>query len=159
VLVNGKKVTIPAGVGLAEPKNSGPCPSEPLPHGDCTTGAIYTAQVANSPIHTHSTSGLIHIEADRPGTFTLGEFFDEWGVRLTANCLGGYCTGKGSELRAYVDGKLSAGNPRAIVLTDRQEIALVFGRGSDFRAVPAHYTGGWPGLGCGGSGETSCFPP
>ncbi|HEY4348682.1 MAG TPA: hypothetical protein VGM80_13925 [Gaiellaceae bacterium] len=159
LIVNGNRVTVPAGIGLAEPKDSGPCPPDrPPPVGDCLTHHVFTAQVANSPIHTHSTSGLIHIEPDRAGTFTLGQFFDEWGVRLGTSCLGSYCTGGGRELRAYVDGKRVSGDPRSIVLTNRQEIAVVFGGPADFASVPGTYKGGWPGLGCGGPGEHSCFP-
>src|SRR6476646_8844013 len=44
-----------------------------------------------SPLHTHATSGLIHIEAERELRFTLEMLFTEWGVRLTDNCVGGYC--------------------------------------------------------------------
>jgi hypothetical protein len=155
VIVNGRHVTIPAGVGLAEPMDTGPCPNGPAPTGDCRTGHIVVAQVANSPLHTHSTSGLIHIEPDRRGTYTLGQFFDEWGVRLTSTCVSGYCAGGGKELRAFVDGK-RVRDPRAIVLTNRQEIAVVFGGPGAFASVPSTYKGGWPGLGCGGPGEFSC---
>jgi hypothetical protein len=157
LIVNGRRITIPAGVGQAEPRDSGPCPAAPLPVGDCATGHVDVAQVANSPLHTHSTSGIIHIESDRPGTFTLGQFFDEWGVRLTVSCVGGYCSGGGRQLRVYVDGRRAA-NPRAVVLGNRQEIAVVFGGPDALRSVPAGYRGGWPGLGCGGSGESPCLP-
>ena len=159
LFVNGRKVTVPAGIGLAEPIDNGPCPNAGLgAQGDCVTRHIFTAEVANSPIHTHSTSGIIHIEPDRPGIFTLGQFFDEWGVRLSSDCVGGYCAGGGKQLRVYVNGKRSSGNPRSIVLTNRQEIAVVFGGRGDFGSVPSTYSGGWPGLGCGGAGESSCFP-
>ena len=156
--IDGRKVTIPAGVGLAEPVDRGPCPPAPgnLPQGDCATKNVYTAAVANSPVHTHSTSGIIHIETDRKGKVTLGAFFDEWGVRLTSTCIGGYCVGGGRELRAYVNGQRVSGSPRNIVLTNRQEIALVYGGANNFRSIPRTYTGGWPGLGCGGPGEFSC---
>ena len=87
LIVNGRKVLVPAGVGQAQPVDRGPCPPGPL-FGDCATHHIFTAAVATSPLHTHSASGLIHIEADRPGSFTLGEFFDEWGVRLNSSCIG-----------------------------------------------------------------------
>ena len=153
VIVDGKKVTVPAGVGLAEPVDRGSCQPQV---GDCATGHFFTAAVANSPIHTHSASGLIHIEPDRPGTYTLGEFFDEWGVRLNSSCIGGYCTGNGKELRVFVDGRRVSGDPRSIVLTNRQEIAVVFGGPGDFGSVPSTYKGGWPGLGCGGVGEFKC---
>jgi hypothetical protein len=158
LIVNGRHVTIPAGVGMAEPYDTGPCPKGPVTVGDCTTGHIYVAKVAVSPIHTHSTSGIIHIESDRKGGFTLGQFFDEWGVRLTSRCVGGYCTRAGRQLRVYVNGKRVA-NPRAVPLLNRQEIAVVYGGPGAFRDVPASYRGGWPGLGCGGRGEVSCLPP
>ena len=103
-------------------------------------------------------SGLIHVEADRKGSFTLGQFFDEWGVRLSASCLGSYCSGGGKELRVYVDGTRAGGDPRLIVLTNRQEIAVVFGGPADFRSVPTSYGGGWPGEGCGGPAEQACYP-
>jgi hypothetical protein len=160
VIVNGRRVTIPAGVGHAEPVDAGPgrCPKPPgALSGDCASGHFFVAKVALSPLHPHSTSGIIHIEADRPGTFTLGEFFDEWGVRFDSSCLGGFCTGNGKELRVYVDGKRTTGDPRSIVLTNRQEIAVVFGGPGDFNSVPATYSGRMP-VGCGGHGEHSCFP-
>jgi hypothetical protein len=153
VIVDGKPVTVPAGVGLAEPVDRGSCRPRV---GDCATGHFFTAAVANSPLHTHSASGLIHVEPDRRATYTLGEFFDEWGVRLSATCLGGYCAGAGKQLRVFVDGRRVAGDPRRIVLTNRQEIAVVFGGQGDFASVPSTFKGGWPGLGCGGPGETRC---
>ncbi len=150
VVVDGRRVVVPAGIGLAEPVDDGPC--RPATIGDCGAGDFYTARVAVSPLHTHSASGIIHIESDRHAVYTLGQFFDEWGVRLTGRCLGGYCAGGGKELRVYVNGRLAAGDPRAIVLGNRQEIAVVYGR-PPFRSVPATYTGGWPGAGCGGPGD------
>jgi len=158
VVVNGRKVSVPAGVGIAEPVDRGPCPPLGGKRGDCATGHGYFGQVANSPVHTHSASGLIHIEADRAGPYTLGQFFDEWGVRLDAQCVGAYCTGAHGQLRVFVDGRRHRGDPRAIVLTNEQEIAVVYGRARAFRTVPSTYRGGWPGGGCGGAGERSCLP-
>jgi hypothetical protein len=152
VVVDGNTVTVPGGVGLAEPVDRGPC--QP-PVGDCATGHFFTAEVANSPLHTHSASGLIHIEPDRQGVYTLGQFFDEWGVRFDSNCIGGYCSRGVKELRVYVDGRRVSGDPRSVVLTNRQEIAVMFGGPGDFDSVPT-YEGVWPGLGCGGPGERAC---
>jgi hypothetical protein len=158
VIVDGRRIAVPAGVGLAEPVDGGPCPPTSPKIGDCAGGHFFTAAVANSPLHTHSASGIVHIESDRPGVFTLGEFFAEWGVRLDARCLGGYCAGGGKQLRVYLDGKRAAGDPRRIVLANRQEIAVVYGGPGAFASVPATWTGGWPGAGCGGPGEHSCLP-
>jgi hypothetical protein len=150
VIVDGRKVEVPAGVGMAEPADRGPCPSGLGTSGDCATGESFFGQVANSPLHTHSSSGVLHIESDRRHRFTLGEFFDEWRVRLDGRCIGAYC----GKLRVFVDGRRRSGDPRRIVLGNHQEIAVVFGRGH----VPTRYTGGWPGGGCGGYRERSCVP-
>ncbi|HUY58691.1 MAG TPA: hypothetical protein VMV16_03190 [Solirubrobacteraceae bacterium] len=157
VIVNGQAVTVPAGIGMAEPFDFGPC-SPFFSDGDCATGSIFDGLVADTPLHTHSTSGIIHVETDRPGVFTLGQFFDEWGVRLNQNCVGGYCTGGGKEMRVYVNGDRVAGDPRDLVLTEHQEIAVIYGGPGAFNSVPSTYVGGWPdpGGGCGGAGEPSC---
>jgi hypothetical protein len=34
-----------------------------------------------SPLHTHDTSGIIHVESPTVRSFTLGEFVDLWGGR------------------------------------------------------------------------------
>jgi hypothetical protein len=158
VIVKGRKVAVPAGIGLAEPDDTGPCARGLPRRGDCASGHFFVAAVANSPLHTHSSSGLIHVESDRPATFTLGQFFDEWGVRLDASCLGAYCDGPAGRLRVFVNGRRASGNPRRVVLRNHQEVAVVYGGNSDFAAAPKRFTGGWPGLGCGGRGELSCLP-
>jgi hypothetical protein len=157
VVVDGRPVTVPAGVGMAQPVDNGPCPAIGRGLGDCAAGHFYTFGVAVAPIHTHSTSGLIHIESDRPAAFTLGEFFDVWGVRLSKTCVGGYCTGGGGALGVYVNGRRVKGDPRNVVLTNRQEIAVAYGTPAQLRAAPSRYTKGWPGAGCGGAGERSCL--
>ena len=139
-------------------RGPGPCPPPPENRaiGDCAPGHFFAPKVAISPLHPHTTSGIIHIESDRPGTFTLGQFFDEWGVHFNARCVGGYCTGNDKELRVFVGGKRVSGDPRRVVLRNRQEIAVVFGGRSDFRSVPSTYTKRWP-AGCGGPAEPPCI--
>ncbi len=145
IIVDGRKLTIPAGVGQAEPVDDGPgrCPPPPAPppDGDCAAGHFTTPLVAISPLHAHTTSGILHIESDRPGRFTLGQFLEEWGVHL------------GKDLRVYVDGK-RAGSPRSVVLRNGQEIAVVVGAAGG--PIPSSYTGRLP-AGCGGPGERACF--
>ena len=53
VIFNGKSVTVPAGIGIR--------PNE----------CLYW-------LHTHDTSGVIHIEAPQVTTFTLGQFIQIW---------------------------------------------------------------------------------
>jgi hypothetical protein len=160
LIVDGRRIVVPAAVGEVEPVDRGPGPCPPPPEnraiGDCAPGHFFTANVTLSPLHPHSASGIVHIESDREGTFTLGQFFDEWRVRFTARCLGSYCTGAGKELRVFVGGKRVGGDPRGLVLRDRQEIAIVFGGPDAFNSVPSSYAKRWP-VGCGGPGERACI--
>jgi hypothetical protein len=110
VYVNGKHIAIPPNIGIG-------------PHG-----SFY------SPLHTHDTSGIIHLESATVRSYTLGEFFRVWGVRLTARCIDGHC----GKLDAFVDGRRVVRNPGDIRLTQHEEIALVFGRRP--QQIPSHYS-------------------
>jgi hypothetical protein len=79
-----------------------------------------------SPLHKHASSGMIHIEASRNQRFTLGMLFTEWGVRLTTDCVGGYCR-PGTPVSAYVNGDRTSEPMRDIVFRKGEEIALVIG--------------------------------
>jgi hypothetical protein len=47
-----------------------------------------------APVHTHSSDGVIYVEArTRAESPTLKQFFDLWGVRYDAKCLGDACGG------------------------------------------------------------------
>jgi hypothetical protein len=118
VLDNGRPVTVPAEIGI-----------------DATQQQI-------SPVHTHDTTGIIHVESPVRSTFTLGQFFTEWRVSLSAHGIGGLEAGRGNAVRAYVDGKLRSGDPAAIVLHEHDEIALVYGPASRTPQVPGSYQ--WP---------------
>lgn len=86
---------------------------------------------AASPLHTHDTTGVIHIESgDASFRSTLGEFFDVWGVKLTSTCVGGYCNTGDQQLRVFVDGKAFAGDPRTIALTEHRDIVVTYGTAS-----------------------------
>lgn len=80
-----------------------------------------------SPIHTHDTTGEIHIESPTVKNYTLGQFFDIWGVRLSSKCIGAYCEGPPNSLEVYVNGEPAAEDPRSIALTDHQEIVIAYG--------------------------------
>ena len=86
-----------------------------------------TKALGLAPLHTHQQDGVIHIENSVPATFVLGQFFVEWGVRLTADCIGGLCAGNGKELAFFVNGKRFTGDPSRIVLTKHEEIAIEYG--------------------------------
>jgi hypothetical protein len=116
VLVDGRPVQVPAGLGIA---SSGRELSE---------------------LHTHDTSGVLHIEAPTTGRrYVLGQLFTEWNVRLDAGDMGGLRAGGGRTLAAYVDGRRQSGDPADVELTPHREIALVYGPATAHPKVPAAY--------------------
>lgn len=91
-----------------------------------------------SPLHTHDTTGVIHIESpDAKATFTLGQFFTEWQVPLSANQLGGLNVDSTHQLKEYVNGKERDGDPASLQLAAHDEIALVYG--SAPASIPSSY--------------------
>lgn len=70
-----------------------------------------------SEMHTHDTSGTIHIESAEAGTtFTLGQFFQVRGEPLDKN---------GYRLTATADGQ-KIENPAEFILKDSQQIILEY---------------------------------
>jgi hypothetical protein len=109
IFVDGKRVKLPQLIGI-------------------NPGAGYLTE-----LHTHDSSGVIHIEAQKQRDFTLGQFIAEWGVFLNQRCLGAYCDG----LKWYVNGKQQTGNPAGLVLKSHQEIAFVLGKPP--KTIPSRY--------------------
>lgn len=124
IFVNGKKITIPAGIGI---NISDPAVQNGfLPDGSLGYGGIkFCKKPCISPLHTHADYGLLHTETSTPTPNTLGQFFVEWNVRLTPRCVGGYC--KPDNLEFFVNGKRYARDPRKILLVNHTEIAIVIG--------------------------------
>ena len=90
-------------------------------------------------LHTHDSSGIVHIESPTDTTFTLGQVFTEWGVRLTNGQVGGLATAHGNVLRVYVNGRAFTGDPATVVLRPHQEIAFWYGSASAAPRVPSSY--------------------
>ena len=113
--VDGRKVLVPAGIGI-----------DPA--------------VGYAPLHTHDPSGVIHVESPTVRTYTLGEFFAVWGVRITPSCLGGYCAGGGRQLRLFVDGRADRGDPTTLALAPHQELVVAFGTAAQLPSpIPSTY--------------------
>lgn len=103
VFVDGGTVVVPAGIGIND------------------SSFI-------SPIHTHDTTGVIHVESPTNQQFTLGQFFAIWDVRFTPTRVGGYRATATHPIRLYLDGKPFQGDPSRLVLASHQEIAVVIGK-------------------------------
>jgi len=99
VYVNGKHVTVPALVGIFD-------------------------NTFITEVHTHDTSGIVHVESAKNRPYTLGQFFGEWSVRVSADCLGRYC----GSLSWWVNGVKQTGNPAELVLRPHQEIVIAAGK-------------------------------
>jgi hypothetical protein len=112
IFVNGKQQQIPAGIGIP--------------------GAV-TAQTSGGPfvesgtcfywLHTHAADGIVHIESPTQRTFTLGNFFDEWGQPLSATQVG---PAKG-KVTAIVNGKVFVGDPQDVPLGSHENLTLEVG--------------------------------
>jgi hypothetical protein len=109
-LINkGQQIAVPYGIGIVKPFQ--------VNNGFVGTGrGIYW-------LHTHDATGIIHVESPDSRRYTLGNFFDVWGQPLTSREVAGL---KGV-VRAFVDGKPYAGDPRSIVLGAHTQITLQVG--------------------------------
>jgi hypothetical protein len=124
VFVDGKPITVPAGIGI---KIDDPAVHRfGDPDGTVGYGGINLfSEPCISPLHTHDVTGIIHTESLDLKSNTLGEFFVEWDVVLSGSCVGEFCSPKA--IAFYVNGKPYMDDPGAIELTDQKEIAIVIG--------------------------------
>jgi hypothetical protein len=118
VFVDGKAVTVPAEIGID----------------------LVKQQI--SPLHTHDTSGVVHIESPVKKDFALGEFMTEWNVPISKDALGPLKTSGGKQLHVYVNGKKRTGDPASLKLGAHDEIAVVYGAAGAKVRVPTSYN--WP---------------
>ena len=116
VFVHGKRVTVPATIGID-------------PAGQFI-----------SPLHTHDDSGVIHVESDTQRAFSLGQFMDVWGVLFTRDCVGSQCTSSDNRLRVYVDGQEATGDPRRLELFSHEQIVITYGTEAELPSpIPDSY--------------------
>ena len=81
----------------------------------------------NYEMHTHDGTGVLHIEADVPKTFTLGQFFSLWGQTLSTTAAAGLA---GTPAYYVVENEKITRvttDPAAIVLAGHKEIVIVTG--------------------------------
>ena len=107
--IDGKQVTIPEGTGIV---NSANC--------------LY-------PLHVHlGEPNIIHNESDQQNvSFTLGQFFDIWGVKLSSSQVGGYKVDSAHKLVVKLIDKSGnvttyTGNPYNMPLADQETIYLLY---------------------------------
>jgi hypothetical protein len=116
VLVNGRFVPIPPGIGID------------------AKGKFITE------LHTHDASGIIHVESPVDRKFTLGQFFDVWGLRFSSRCLGGYCAKGRRQVMVWTNARRVRTDPRKIPLTERLSIVVAYGTPDSVpRPIPPHF--------------------
>jgi hypothetical protein len=107
VYVDGKRVPIPSQIGI-----------------DPASGFI-------APLHTHDTSGIVHMEAVKTYPFKLGQFFNVWGVKFGDRQIGAYRDGDGRTLQVYVNGK-RVSDPVGYEMKKHDRIVVAFGKPGSF---------------------------
>jgi len=112
IIVNGSPRQVPAAIGIPEPHAQNSPQGPFVSSGKC----FYW-------LHTHAADGIIHTESPIHRTYTLGNFFDEWGQPLGPSQVG---PAKGHVTAIYND-KAYQGNPRNIPLTNHAQIQLQVG--------------------------------
>lgn len=135
LFVNAKAVTVPAALGI-EVQDPGvktfKDPGKPTEYGgieECDEACI-------APLHTHDSSGVVHIESPKRADYRLGQFFELWNVRLTPRCVGGYCAPR-APIAVFVDGRRLRSDPADLVFEDGQEVAIVIG--SPPKTIPQEF--------------------
>jgi hypothetical protein len=125
IFANGAKVTVPAGIGFVLRDDGTP------------TGLTV--------LHTHDTSGIIHIESAKDQPYTLGQVFTEWGVALNSTQVGGLHADANHVVATYVNGTRFTGDPATLRLKRHLEIALWYGPSGQTPHVPKsfHFPAGY----------------
>ncbi len=104
IIINGQAVPVPAEIGI---------------------GSSFI-----SPIHTHDTSGVLHVESPVVKDFKLSQFFQEWGVDFNNNCIGTNCADATHKLVVGVNGS-PVSDVTNIVLKAHDEIEVWYGNKTD----------------------------
>jgi len=108
---DGKKEPVPANIGI-----------------DQATGTI-------SPLHTHDTSGIIHMEADREFDFTLGQLIAIWGVEFSDSQIGSLKSQGDQKLQVYLNGQ-RVNDPVNVIMPEKGNLVIGYGKAGSFPTDP-----------------------
>jgi hypothetical protein len=113
LLVDGQNIAIPAGIGITPPRVE--------QQGFVVNGTCFYW------LHTHDTTGVIHVESPTSQLYTLGQFFDIWGMPLTPTQVATVPVTSDKPLHVFVDGQPYDQSPNDIQLTAHKLITLEIG--------------------------------
>jgi hypothetical protein len=110
VTVNGKSLIVPNGIGI----NSKLWNDHSLDKFGTERKTTIFGMVtpAMSALHTHDSSGTIHVESTEYRNYTLGQFLNIWGIPL-----------EGSRVNLFIDGN-NTDDYSNYVLKDREKMIL-----------------------------------
>ena len=112
IILEGKSVTVPANIGI-----------DPALYKSHDLDAYGTKNPRMSPLHTHDSTGVIHVESTEIRSYTIGEFFDVWGVPFSETCFMDKCD-DGTTVRMWVNAKES-NEYRQHILMDGEVIEII----------------------------------
>jgi hypothetical protein len=115
VIMRGVAITVPASIGIDSDRH------------------------LISALHTHDTTGIVHIESGEDIPFTLGQLFTEWGQPLTSNQVGPVAAGHGEQVRVYRNGTAITGDPAALKFAAHDQLVVWLGPASGQPQVRSAY--------------------
>lgn len=121
IFVNGEPRQVPAGIGVGAPRTTSQTDAGPFVSGKC----YYW-------LNTRTYDGLVHVQPPTQASYTLGSFFDLWGLQLSSTQVGP----ASGALTVLVNGSPYSGDPRAVPLSSHAVIQLNVGTSVAFQ----HYT-------------------
>ena len=78
-------------------------------------------------LHTHDSTGIIHIEAGDRRALTLGDFFWVWAQPLRTDAVDGEIVAAGESVRVSVNSAVVTTDPGTIVLGNKDDIVIQIG--------------------------------
>lgn len=110
VFRDGRPVAVPAGIGFDD-------------------------RGGHSSLHTHTPDGVIHMEADDPYPYELGQVFAAWGVAFDNERLGADEATATETVHVYVNGEPAPDRSR-LVLKDGDNVVVAYGEQDSFPTEP-----------------------
>ena len=104
IIINGENISIPANIGV---------------------GGSFI-----SPLHTHDTTGVLHVESPQKKDFKLSQFFTEWGLTFNNSCIFTYCENISHKLVVGLNGNKIDSAPDHI-LKPHDQISIWYGLKSE----------------------------
>ncbi len=123
ITIDGQPATIPANIGI----DSSLWQDHSLDQ-DSSMPDMPDGMSGMAALHTHDTSGKIHVESRVSREYTLGEFFRIWGQTFDAQQVLGHPAQTGHRVWMVVDGSTMSPS-YSVVLRDQMHIQIVCGAG------------------------------